>query len=337
MKRGYVIAKNALTTDFFTSASAYDRPKWLPLAEATVYPTAELADNAAKKLYKNGSYSAKIVSLQEMQLEIEPMDGDELPPEDEMTLGGEGNDIGAEGEGDDEDEMVAGEQQEVCPDCEHDPCTCPGGEDDDEFGDDLGDDEFDFGFDDELGDETLGGEDELEFDGEPEDDLDGDGELDNELEQEADPRFDERRMGMAQRSPAGGPRMESASIVKDPAQKVEDNDSFVKGDEEKVRVPANVISDLKSKIAELDREAEFNKTDDARASFCMTASSAMKDVLELLQKGTSESVKMANVRMSSFMSPITSKIPASVVKFVYSGGVKPSLKDLFNAKRDERK
>lgn len=336
MKRGYVIAKNALATDFFTSASAYDRPKWIPLAEATVYPTAELADNAAKKLYKNGSYSAKIVSLQEMQLEISPIDDEELPPEDEMGLGGE---EGLEGdldgeEGKDEDEMVASEQQDVCPDCEHDPCTCADKE--------PGEDEFDdlLGGSDDLGDEfddELDGDADLEFDGEPglDDDLDSDGELDDELEQEADPRFDERRLGMAQRSPTGGPRMESASIVKDPAQKVEDNDSFVK--DEKVRVPANVISELKAKIAELDKEAEFNKNDDARASFCLTASAAMKDVLELLQQGTSESIKMANVRMSSYMNPITSKIPASVVKFVYSGGVKPSLKDLFNAKREEKK
>ena len=217
--------------------------------------------------------------------------------------------------------MVAGEQQDVCPECEHEPCTCPGEELDDEFGDLESDGEFDLEFDDE----------DMPPDGELDGELDGD----DELEQEADPRFDDRRLGMAARSPMGGPRMESASIIKDPAQKVDDNTSFVS--DGTVRVPSNVISELKAKITELEKEAEFNKGDDARASFCLTATGAMKEVLDLLQKGTSDSVKMANVRMSSFMNPITSKIPASVVKFVYSGGTKPSLKDLFNSKRENKK
>lgn len=335
MKHGYVIAKNALATDFFTSASAYDRPKWIPLAEATVYPTAELADSAAKKLYKNGSYSAKIVSLQEMQLEIEPMDDEDMSPDGEMSLDGDvgmGDGDGDEELDDDEDAMVAADQQDVCPECEHEPCTCPGEEPgNDEFDDLDSEDEFDLEFDDDELDDELDDEIDDELGGELDDELGSE----DELEQEADPRFDERRLGMASRSPVGGPRMESTSIVKDPAQKIDDNTSFVSNDT--VRVPSHVIAELKAKINELEKEAEFNKGDDARASFCLTAAGAMKEVLDLLQKGTSESVKLANVRMSSFMNPITSKIPASVIKFVYSGGAKPSLKDLFDSKRESKK
>jgi hypothetical protein len=341
MKQGYVIAKNSLAKEFFISSSAYDRPTWTPVNEATVYPTAELADAASKKLYRNGSYSAKIVSLQELNLSFEPIDKSE-PSEDELSP--------AEGDEDvkPEDEMTADNQLELCPDCEHEPCTCEDGEDG-EDGDldaneeDLSDDEFAS----TMADLDLGADDDVN--GGP-----------DENEQEADPRFDTRRMGMAQMSPMGSPRItrESATMptrptgdaqpsptntpsqkvdqlkFKDPANLGKDEQEPAGEHETRVKVPAEVLTDLNAAIAEYDREAEnFKNSDDARASFAMTAADAMKTLRDHLKTGTVQSIKLANVHLSSLMSPIATNIPASVVKFVYSGGAKPSLKDLFNAKR----
>lgn len=349
MKSGYIIAKNGLTKDFFTSSSAYDRPKWIGVNEATVYATAELADNAVKKLYKNGAYSAKVVSLKEMNLEIEPMDdeieGDELPVDGAAGLGDEGGDeldpeggLGDEGDEKDEDEMAAGEQQDVCPECEHDPCTCET-EGDDELSDD------DLVIDDIEGEDEFGDEFGDELDGEGTDELDGEGNPDEEGEQETDPRFDGRRLGMAQLSPMGSPRRvgESAAPkvddmkVKDCGACAQDDNAMAKGNDEKCKVPSDVTSELKAAISKYEKEAEFNKHDDARASFCLTAADAMKAIQTELAKGTVEGVKAANIKLTSYMSPITNNIPASVIKFVTSGGVKPSLKDMFNAKRDAKK
>lgn len=342
MKQGYLIAKNSLTKEFFTSSSAYDRPVWKPVAEATVYPTAELADAAAKKLYKNGSYSARLISLQELNLSFEPIDRTEPSEEELPPVGDEMGDA----EGKPEDDMVAGEQNDVCPECEHEPCTCEDHDDEDLDDEDLAD---------VTSDVDLGLDSDEDLNGGP-----------DENEQEADPRFDGRRMGMAQLSPMGAPRklgaMESATMpakpaadaqptptstpaqkvdtlkFKDPANSGKDDGQPANPHEKKVSVPANVVSDLKAKIAEYDREAEnFKTSDEARASFAMTAADAMKTLLDLLQAGTVADIKKASVHLTSLMSPITNNIPASVIKFVSYQGEKPTLKDLFNAKREENR
>jgi hypothetical protein len=349
MKQGYVIAKNSLIAEFFTSTSAYDRPAWKKLNEATVYPTAELADRAIKKLLKNGQYQVRIAALSEMNLSISPIepmgnrpmgmgDDEELPPEDGDIAAGE-DDLDGESdpEGDGADEMKADETEEVCPDCEHEPCTCEDKGDEDDLDDLDGED---------LDDIDMDGED---LDGEADPDEITDEEIDallggsdDELEQEADPAFDGRRLGMAQLSPMGSPRMESATVpvisYKDKAGDTKDESQFPTPSDDKVRVPSNVMSELKAVIADFDKQAEFSKaSDEARASFCMTVADACRNLAADLGKGTVEGVKLANIKLSSYMSPITQHIPSSVIKYVYSGGAKPSLKDLFNAKREEQK
>lgn len=354
-KPGYIIAKNSLAKEFFTSASAYDRPEWKQMNEATIYATAELADAAVKKLLRNGAYQARLVPLSELNLSMSPIapmgihnpqaQSQGLPPADE--LGDEVEEPGMEagtldGEEGSDDGMESSEHEDVCPECEHVPCTCEHSDEDD-----LGDE----GSSDEFGDEDIG-DDELELD------LNGGP---DENEQEADPRFDARRLGMAQLSPMGGPRMESATMparpvsdaqptptntpaekidvlkFKDPAQVSGDENEEASPNEDKIKIPANVMSELKATIADFDKQAEFSKTsDEARSSFCMTAADAMKTIQADLEKGTVEGVKMAQVHLSSYMSPIVNHVPACVIKFIASGGAKPSLKDLFNAKREEK-
>ncbi len=342
MKTGYAISKNSLKKEFFTSTSAYDRAAWIPVTEATVYPTAEMAESALKKLYKYGQIQARIVPLAEMNLDFEPidkggdmggdmppMDGEELPPEDGM--GGEDDAALGDEEGSGDDEMSAGEEGEVCPDCEHDPCTCEDKEDDNELSPDDLDGEMSGDIDmsgDDLDDE-LGGDD-LDLD------LDGEG-SDREGGDEFGDEFGDA-MGDLESELRGGPRMESAEVnIKDPAITGKDDNAFAQANDAKANVPANVKSELAATIAKFKKEAEYNKGDDARASFCLTVSGALEEIQSLLNKGTVESVKLASVKMTSMMNPITSQIPTSVVKYIQTGGTKPSLKDLFNAKREEQK
>lgn len=341
MKTGYVIAKNSLAKEFFTASSAYDRARWIPVTEATTYATAALADSAVKKLLRNGEYQCRVVALSEMNLDMAPISpmgvqgqrgqDEELPPEDGMDDAdpmASDDEFSADDEGsDDEDPMTADEEGEVCPDCEHEPCTCEDKDgDDDELSDLVGDfvddvsdlDSEPGADDDEFSDDEFDDEDSLG------DDLEGQTghRSDDELEQEADPRFDQRRMGMVQLSPMGGPRMESNDFADDP--------------ESKVTVPSNVKSELASTIAKFTKEADMNKGDEARASFCLTVVDALTQLKDELNKGTVASLKTANQRMTSFMNPITTNIPAVVSKFILSGGKKSTLKELFDAKRTQR-
>src|SRR5512139_767142 len=99
-KTGYVIAKNKSLQEFFVASSAYDRPRWVPLAEATVYPTADIAQTASTKLYKSsGAYEARLASYADLmeafgseKQSVGAPVADEVP-NDQVT--------------DDEDQMVA--------------------------------------------------------------------------------------------------------------------------------------------------------------------------------------------------------------------------------------
>jgi hypothetical protein len=104
-----------------------------------------------------------------------------------------------------------------------------------------------------------------------------------------------------------------------------------------VKVPQEIKNELKNAIEVFKRCADFNNTrDDTKASFCMTVHAAMTELYDYLEIGTVEAIKMAQIKLSSFMNPITSNIPEKVRDFIYRGGRKPSLKDLFDFKRSEK-
>jgi hypothetical protein len=130
---------------------------------------------------------------------------------------------------------------------------------------------------------------------------------------------------------------------KDPANKADRPDtdltkSGAEAHEDTVKIPASIKSALKSVIAEFDKTAKFaNTRDDTKAAFCMTVVEAFKELLDLLELGTVESMKLAQIHMASLMNPISSHLPPEVVKFVLMAGRKPTLKDLFDSKRDTRK
>lgn len=354
MKSGFLIAKNKMRKEFFTASSAYDRPTWLPLGEATVYPTAELADRAAKKLYKNGAYHASIVSLEEMNLSFAPIERpeDEMSPEElgSKTDGDTSVEMGAEQDGEEPEMQAAEQNDDLCPDCEHEPCTCDG--------------EMDSEMDGEMNMDTDSG---MEVDSADDIDLGLDGEQQDDFDPNAVPGAG-RNLGMASMAPMSSLRRtvgEAFSMpkrpegdaqpsenkttaatsnikveplkIKDPAVTGKDESDNAGDHEGKVRVPQEVMSELGTAIAKYEKEAKnFEKSDEHRASFALTAADAMKVLRDELSKGTVAGVKAANIKLSSYMSPITNNIPPSVIKFIYSGGAKPTLKDLFNAKREQR-
>ena len=329
MIKGYLIAKNSLNSEFFTSRSAYDRPMWLSESQATVYATAELADAAVKKLYKYGAYQAHII-VAEMNLDVAPIEEPTDDPEGDESGSTDELDIKAGSDENDDDGMEASNQEDVCPECGHEPCTCGGDEHGDEFDSDSGDS---IG----SGDDSA---DDIDIDSLDLDDIDID--IDNdEDEQEADPRFDGRRLGMAQLTPMGLPRKVGESVqeiqYKDKAQCTQDDNGFAGAADDRVKIPADVKSELASTIKQYEKEAEFNKTDDARASFCLTVAAALTAIKNDLDTGTIAGIKAANIKLSSYMSPIVNNVPASVIKFINKGGVKPSLKDMFDSKRYEKR
>jgi hypothetical protein len=341
--QGYVIARNRGRDQFFTSSSAYDRPKWIPLAEATVYLTAELAQTAFTKLARSGAYECRIVPVKEA---FEFQMPDEAPQDPNAETDQMEVDIVPDGEG--ESEMVAADQT-------GEP-ELPGDE-----GSELDDEDADDQEVLDMVDAALTGE-------EPPADEVGDlGDLGTD---ELDSRMSPEGAALAQRLPAGRRGMAESAMpskppldavtpgnkttvldlkkpdtikYKDPAYVADKPDtdlcnSGAHPHEEKCKVPAEVISDLKACIAEFSKEAEVKNThDDTRASFCMTVASAFEQLLQDLELGTVAGVKQAQIHMTSYMNPITAHLPQSVQKFIYMGGRKPTLKDLFDTKREERK
>lgn len=311
---GYVIARSRTSSkQYFTSSSSYDRPRWIPAMEATVYHSPELAQKAAVKLGVAGAYGARVVSLKEaMELEM-PDDKQQQDP----NAPPEGGMDASFGPGEDgKSEMTADEQQDACPDCNHTPCTCEGGDGDQEGAD--GDEGGDIHQ--EIEDHFAGGEADID----PQD-----GEVDDEHRDE--PELPATHMEGIDTTVTTIKYQNLGAVTP-----LDDADS--KQPEDKVSVPSEVMSDLKATIAKFDAEAkEKNEVDDTRASFCLTVAAALKTLQSDLAQGDSAGMKQAQIHMTSWMNAITTQLPLSVSKFVLHGGRKATLSDLFSAKKFEKK
>jgi hypothetical protein len=464
---GYII-ENSLSKDtYFTSSSAYDRPEWVQIDEATVYASAESAEAAMKKLIRYGVNRIRIVNLHELHVDtlksykekaqadnqkradsirskgqkvftstsIQPHDSDEqkkhakradgintavrkivkqtgeqkTAQKDKYQLGGRDETSGRsyneseeldefqniefefpdgermvpgeedqlppeddmEGiEGEDESDMIAQDSEEVCVDCEHEPCTCdPEDEMDTEMSDDVSD---------------LGPEDEFDPEADPE------GEFDPEADPESSdllkslfskhaPEENEEVTNAGHVAPKQrvsykgatyvvaavgngvaliAPETEPAARIKvavgdllpvhesEEVGKLEFKNGLQNtmpemgslNHEDVVKVPSNVLSDLKGVIDAFEKEAGTAAgRDTSRTEFCLTVAGALSELRDHIAGGTVESIKRAQIFMTSLMGPISSNIPPSVVQFVAMGGRKPTLKDLFNLRTQEKK
>lgn len=324
-KEGYVVARNRGRTQFFTASSAYDRPVWTPIAEATVYLTADMAQRAAVKLATNGQYEARIVPVAEA-MELSMPAPASRPEEDVPNAGGLDVEVQPDGEGG--LEMTAQEQEPACEVCSHCPCTCDTDTD---------------GVDD-IVDAELAGQ------------MHGDGSLDAQGDEMSSldplrPRMESATMpakpmadGAAADNKDTALDTKKAPVIKykDAASSQEETDdekltkSGADAHDSKVPMPADVKSDLDAAIKAFNDDAEtFKDRDDAKSSFSMTVADALDELRDLLTIGTAESMKRAQIHLGTLMNPITMHIPGSVLKFLHYAGRKPTLKDLFDKKKVE--
>lgn len=339
-KQGYFIARNRKADEFFTSSSAYDRPQWKAADKATAYRDIHLAESALKKLLVNGAYEARIVPVEEAISFEMPDDKKEvtLPNDQERqeldATGGDADDLSTEPP-DDADQLVSDEddpEEEMNTDIQSKVDSKLDGQ-----GDDDGDDS------------NVDHEDQPGENGEVDQDtedlaaaLDADASVPN---QEASPgKEDELRdepvVQPTVRESAMALPMTSIPVV---AFKNDTTDQSAgttgpMDNQEKIKTPAKVMSDLRAVIADFKKQAEFTNTrDDARGTFCLTVVAALEELEQLLSVGTVDSMKMAQIKFTSWMNPITVHVPVSVQKFIYMGGRKPNLKDLFDDRRAAKK
>lgn len=367
MKTGYVIAKNKTAKDFFTSTSSYDRPQWISVSEATIYPSAEIAQSAVTKLWKNGSYSACLKPLSEA-LPMNPNKPDELA----------GQGIGDEqyyNEDDLKDKMKVGtlsrDDDENPDEYSLDDDEIETLDDDDELNDEINDgdkfnDEEDFHNEDEFGSD-LDPEHSSRF--QPRDQEENEQAFLSPLEQAMSkgrrptplnirkaPRLGESlkesdypttHKNQSEASPSENKTiatdLKKPEVIKYKQQLTDPADAKFDNDVDSLynpnSTPANIISALKNGINEFQTAADYNNgKDDAQASHALTIASALQDILTDLQQGTKEGLKQAQIRITTYWNGITTHFPPEVIDYLYKSGRQPmSLKNMFYDKWDNLK
>ena len=363
--QGYVIAKSQSTQQYFTSRSSYDRPSWIALDEATVYATAEIAQAAVTKLFKKGSFAATVKPLAELALPItnlSPIHQDSIPTnnvtaKDHMNVCDtcSHEPCTCESEGDDTLEVdgqevtlktESSDNDAICRSCSgsgegmHDGTrcmTCKGSGVDPHSREDNEDDERV----DEAGLPTTN-----DWSGPHETPADVKASAVKTLGADAKEAIDyiikhddDGHFWKKINKPVEEAEIKVEPIpVKDPAYVVDANKdagtTVADGDADaKIKVPAAVLSALKQKHAEFVKCSDPDDThDDTRSSHCMTVAAALQTIIDDLATNTVTGLKMAQVHMTSFMSPISNHIPSIVVKFIAGGGNTLALKDMYDSK-----
>lgn len=106
--------------------------------------------------------------------------------------------------------------------------------------------------------------------------------------------------------------------------KTDDKDESPSGypiDGDKISFPKNIKSSLEKEIKELQKSSEdLLVTDYNTAEFHNSVANAMIDVLNHLSTETEHGMKMAQVCITKYMSPIVQKFPAEVYDFILHGG-----------------
>jgi hypothetical protein len=349
-KTGYVIARSKNVKEYFTAASSFDKPTWTSLEEATVYYSPERAESAALKLQNYGFYGAKVLPLTE---EMEVTFGKQAGCEDEertavppiftagqhvMWKGKSYKVVVPDGKADFVGIEVDGKVKMV-PQGELQSSTSSENE------------ERAFSRARFFTGQKVNYQDEIY-------NVVQDSGTGNVIIIKDAPNAQPLNVKSAALTLVSeqmqGRERHSELVWRGEAPKVDEiqfKDPV--GTEEKpetdldysgayphgnnVKVPQEIKNELKNAIEVFKRCADFNNTrDDTKASFCMTVHAAMTELYDYLEIGTVEAIKMAQIKLSSFMNPITSNIPEKVRDFIYRGGRKPSLKDLFDFKRSEK-
>lgn len=337
-KDGYLIAKNSIAKTYFTSSSSYDRAVFVEAAKATNYLTVEMAQSALKKLLNNGIYTARIVPLSEaFQFEL-PADQD-APAGDINREQGDQSELppneGNEDEDENEDEMMAQDQS-------GDPDAPPVG--DGNPGDEAIESEVDQLLGNESDPDIAASVDQEQLDVDPESgdsvmaatpsdgaerEQFGDPSVSDEFSDEDEDEDAPDLLGGVKESMLGMTQIPTMA-VSNPASEPHADSPVSQALSDKVKVPADLMSSLGAVKAEYERQAKYAGTNDDARSFAMTVVGSMEELMTLMKQGDVAGIKAAQLKLTSFMSPIMHLVPDPVVKFLAMGGRKPTLKDLYN-------
>jgi len=105
--------------------------------------------------------------------------------------------------------------------------------------------------------------------------------------------------------------------------------------ESTVKCPKNIKDALNKEIDELQKQAEIIiKSDYNTSEFYTNVANAMTEVLNYLSMESEYGMKMAQVCIQKYMSPIVQKFPAEVYDFVLRGGQNQSITALFKKSKD---
>lgn len=114
-----------------------------------------------------------------------------------------------------------------------------------------------------------------------------------------------------------------------------EEDYQMNNDDQKIKVPAKILSELKRVIGEVTKESEKAKPrDEDRASYYEDTAEALQIVHDELSKKTVQGLKQAQYLSQRMMNVQRALMPDTVWKFLVDGGVKRSLKSYMNAVKE---
>lgn len=303
---------------FYTASSAYDRPKWIKLHEATQYTLAETASGVVEKLLRHGFASARVVTVSEA-MDVVFGQANKMPPL-----------------------MIATnvEDADICPDCECDPCECNDGNCvSDELCSACNCNPCECN-DGTCNTETItvkgpttvviNVEESVEAckpakvrKGERVTVKDEDGRV------SAD-NLDDTINVETQENGASSKKVNAREVVKNLTAAV--SESEIK--QPKVRVPQSVMANLKQVANEYEKKVKLvNGRDDASGSFYLTVKDAANELIDILSSTDENRVQKAQTFWSSLMSPIQHIFSDDVTLFISRGGKPQTLSDLFQFKK----
>jgi len=103
-----------------------------------------------------------------------------------------------------------------------------------------------------------------------------------------------------------------------------------RGQEEKVKVPADVKAALKEEIAKLYEDSgKVRHRDEYRSDFYENTAQVFEMLLAHLEEATKHSLMLAQIDMNRVMSPMIERIPRNVYMYIVRGGKPASLNELF--------
>ena len=109
------------------------------------------------------------------------------------------------------------------------------------------------------------------------------------------------------------------------------------GEEDKLSLPENIKKMLNTEISELKKQSELIiVSDNDTSEFYRKVCDAMEEVLRYLEMENTYGMKMAQVSITKFMSPIVQKFPSEVYDYIIRAGETESITQLFKKVKDKK-